>query len=920
MLLLLARLCEETGRYDEGASRSRDSLRAAASPQAAVLLARCLRAVGRYDEALAALTGTEKNFPKNPLLLGERMSICDMLARTEAAENLRDHFFEVYRMRWKKGGTVLRVLARDGPPAEPGGEPSLREVTDPAEMVVLARAIMRYEPQKAFRLLEAVRRQSPGEIEPALASGFLAYEKYHWPFTRRAFDAALGINPNSARAHVGMGLLYLANSKYGEAEKEARAALLANPKSVEGHCLLAAIRGIQLRADDALPSVRSALSVNPRSLEALALMAAHHLGRGEQQKMAAAIKRARAVAPGSSFVFAVLGEAAERKRLFPRAVEFAREAIRTDPEDWKGYYIAGMNLMRLGEEREAHRFLEKAFALNGFNVWCRNMLTVTDKDLKLGLFARKETAHFVIKVSKKEAPVYLDEAARYLESIHAELTKRYGFVPRGPKECDGKILIEILPTHNDFSARTVGLPGLGALGACFGPVVTMPSPQAGVRKRRLFHWPRVLRHEFMHVITLQATEGRIPRWLTEGFSLWEEKDPIIGSEPLILRAHAAGKFRPLSELEGLFLRPKSHQDLSIAYIEAQLLMRHFMETYGFERMKRTLKLYRKGGSDKEVLEAALGKPMAEIEKRAAAWLEQEITSIKMILPPNEKEIKRLTGELDKMGAKPAKPAAAARKRARLALGQMSRNRFAEARAQADMALGLDKKCARAHDVIGEMAVRQKRLDDAVASFRRGVKADPQDYYCRVHLGWVLCKQKKHEQAAEHLERARKIYPRAFFPPNSYQLLAKIYFRDLKDEKAVTKGIAVLEDAIRVNDQEFGAAKKLGEVLLKRKKYTRAALAFTAAVRVNPFAAKVRLGRAQALEKTNRPNRAVGEYRAAAFLADRSVEAKLGLARLLIARGAPVEARKLVSQALAIDGTNKEALRLAKELKRRAPAP
>ena len=53
-------------------------------------------------------------------------------------------------------------------------------------------------------------------------------------------------------------------------------------------------------------------------------------------------------------------------------------------------------------------------------------------------------------------------------SAVAALSQRYRFTPAGP------ILIEMFPKHDDFAVRTAGLPGMiGALGACFGRVVTL---------------------------------------------------------------------------------------------------------------------------------------------------------------------------------------------------------------------------------------------------------------------------------------------------------------------------------------------------------------------------------------------------------------------------------------------------------------
>ena len=62
---------------------------------------------------------------------------------------------------------------------------------------------------------------------------------------------------------------------------------------------------------------------------------------------------------------------------------------------------------------------------------------------------------------------------------------------------------------------------IGALGACFGRVVTMDSPRA--RPPGEFNWGVTLWHEMAHVITLQLSDQRVPRWLTEGISVFEEK-------------------------------------------------------------------------------------------------------------------------------------------------------------------------------------------------------------------------------------------------------------------------------------------------------------------------------------------------------------------------------------------------------------
>src|SRR4030095_16283353 len=128
--------------------------------------------------------------------------------------------------------------------------------------------------------------------------------------------------------------------------------------------------------------------------------------------------------------------------------------------------------------------------------------TITDGDL-------------IFRFDPSEAAVMREHAIPLAKEAMATLSKRYNFTPQGP------ILIEMFPKHDDFAVRTIGLPGMiGALGVCFGQVVAFDSPKA--RPPGEFSWQETLWHELTHVITLQMSNNRIPRWLTEGISVWQE--------------------------------------------------------------------------------------------------------------------------------------------------------------------------------------------------------------------------------------------------------------------------------------------------------------------------------------------------------------------------------------------------------------
>lgn len=101
-----------------------------------------------------------------------------------------------------------------------------------------------------------------------------------------------------------------------------------------------------------------------------------------------------------------------------------------------------------------------------------------------------------------------------LEEAHLTLCAKYDV------QLSEQVHVEIFPRQQDFAIRTFGLPGgAGYLGVCFGNLITANSSQGNTPT----NWQSVLWHEFCHVVTLQKTANRMPRWLSEGISVFEER-------------------------------------------------------------------------------------------------------------------------------------------------------------------------------------------------------------------------------------------------------------------------------------------------------------------------------------------------------------------------------------------------------------
>jgi tetratricopeptide (TPR) repeat protein len=229
----------------------------------------------------------------------------------------------------------------------------------------------------------------------------------------------------------------------------------------------------------------------------------------------------------------------------------------------------------------------------------------------------------------------------------AALSKRYNFTPAGP------ILIEMFPKHDDFAVRTIGLPGMiGALGACFGRVVTLDSPKA--RPPGDFNWGETLWHELAHVFTIQMSKQRVPRWLTEGVSVWEERRarPEWGREMDMTFAHALneGKVMKLDVLNQGFQDPKM---ISLAYYQASLVVEYLVETYGEPKLHALLRAYGEGFEDETAIKEALGASFAQLQAGFDARIEKQYASLQRAL--KTPELKEKTSVEDLKAAAAASP-------------------------------------------------------------------------------------------------------------------------------------------------------------------------------------------------------------------------------------------------------------------------
>jgi hypothetical protein len=300
---------------------------------------------------------------------------------------------------------------------------------------------------------------------------------------------------------------------------------------------------------------------------------------------------------------------------FEQGAQLQREALTLDPELLSAKRALAEDLLRAAKNEEAWPLLEEVHTLDGYDVTAYNLLELRDR---IAAFKKIETQHFEIWMSPLEAPVYGDRVGRLLENAFTELAPKYGFRP------NHRTRVEIFPEQKDFAVRTFGVPGGdGYLGVCFGPVITAPSPAS---PRATGHsWEATLWHEFTHTITLTLTRNRLPRWLSEGVSVYEEQQANPSWGRRFRPRHASrllgNGLTPIEEMPEAF-RSGDSSDLDFAYLQSGLMVEWMVKRSGMEVFRAMLSDVGRGLDADEAIAKRYGAFVTlnpEFRKYAADW-------------------------------------------------------------------------------------------------------------------------------------------------------------------------------------------------------------------------------------------------------------------------------------------------------------
>lgn len=443
------------------------------------------------------------------------------------------------------------------------------------------------------------------DIRVHLAELFL--EKYNSQDARQALDEVLKVNPRHPDALLAMARVHQFDGE-GDVGEWVRRSLDVNPAAAGAHALAALTLIDVERYDDAIAEGTKGLMADTSAYEPLVALAAAYYLKGDTASHQRALSRALAQRPRSADAESMLADIMARNRLYAEAVSFARRAVARDDKASRALAFLGINALRIGDMAGGRAQLERSFALDPYDVWAKNTLDLLDtfKD-----YDTVSTRRVTFLIEKKDAPLLALYAGPLAEEAFDSLSARYGYRPPGP------IHVEVYRSHADFSVRTVGLAGLGALGVSFGDVIAIDGPAA--RNPGDFNWGSTLWHELAHTFTLGASANKVPRWLSEGLSVYEERRarPGWGDDvsPQFVAAFKGGLLVPLARMNDGFMRPRFAEQVILSYYQASLLCEMIERDHGLNALRLMLLGYRRGLSTEGVVQSVLKSDMETLQRQ-----------------------------------------------------------------------------------------------------------------------------------------------------------------------------------------------------------------------------------------------------------------------------------------------------------------
>ncbi len=750
-------------------------------------------------------------------------------------------------------------------------------------------------------------------------AGQLLLEKYNKAQGTPELKAALAINPRATDALVVLGQSAIKDYNWDEAEARANAALGVAPKLPAALRILAEAKLYFRELDAAEKLLTDALSVNPIDQETLALMATlrlmqdgwpepdrlkqlvNHLDHIADLKLVSPTRFERIVIdvagrnPRPGYFLATLGEQLDRFRQHSTAEPLFKQAILLMPQLSESKTALGTLYMQTGRMDDAKKLLDEAFKADPYHVRVSNMRKVLKV---LDDYSTVTTDHFVIRADSKIDKLLARYMAEYMEEVYPELTKLFGFEPDQRTQIELYSPAKGLSAHQWFSARMVGLPWVQTIGASTGVIIAMTSPTS---MEEPVNWARVMKHEFVHVLTLQQTNFNIPHWYTEALAVRSEGYPRpVEWNGLLLDRVPKGELKNLDNLSMGFIRAGNQANWNFAYCQSVLYAEYMVERFGEASLSKLLDAYRRNRTTDQAVPEVFGVDKADFEKGYRAYLDKVVADIRK----TDEETEKKPNQIEKNYEKNKDDPQAAAEYAQLLMAIKKRD---EAREIIDSVLEKHPKHPLAAYVSAAMLVREEKFDEALEVLEPALDKEHPHRRVLELLMRIQLKLKDSDEALELCEIGKKHFPYSSDWWKGTAAAAKLAGNTEKRREA-------LKTLTRIESDDPAPRKALAEMALADDNFDDAYKYARMTLHIDVLDADVhRLLGAALAGKKDYP-RAIAEYETALELKPEDSGLQLELAEVLIAANRKADARNLVDRVLEKDSGNSSAKRLLKQLK------
>jgi tetratricopeptide (TPR) repeat protein len=708
-------------------------------------------------------------------------------------------------------------------------------------------------------------------VEPLVCVAIAARELGSYQDANRTFQKAFAIDGRNRELLLEWARTFLDRYADGEAESTLHDALAADADDPDVHALLARVRMDQSDFAAAQVEAARALLINPRHLEALAVRAELLLEDGLPAEAARDLDRAISIAPGVARLHAlkaaaphqaddrtgydaartralainpgyaefyhVVAELLVHHHRYTDAIALEEQALALDPDHAGARAALGTNYLRQGDDEHGLRELKRAWEVDPFNVRTFNILNLFE-DVLAKHFIFVNALPFRLRVLREHAPLLEHVMPPVLRVAYDDFVKRYQYTP------PAGVTFELYGNASQYAVRTVGLPQLGALGVCFGRVITALEPGTPFAR---FSWAMVLSHELAHVFAIGLSRSRVPRWFTEGLSEWEtarmRPEWRRPGDADLAAAIAAHKLTPLAELSLGFTHARTMSEMTTAYYHSYVAVDFLIRRFGWNAIVAMLRGFGEGRPATEVIARVSGQPIAALDAELAREIERRTKSyLDQLRAP---ESVALTLAQEAVRARPGDAAA----QARLGFARLSARDLAGAAAAAQTALSRNPTEPLGWLLRGEVAMAGKHAAEALTAYQKVIDLGKDGFDVRMRLGAAAEHTGDRERALAEFGRAQALDPQRDEPAAERATM----YEQMNQRDAA---LAELEKQVAIDPNAGPAARKLALAYAERGLTDKTARYARRALEVNPFDAEV----ARALEKAER---ALGHTQAAA---------------------------------------------------------